>query len=204
MEENTKRMLVGKPYCPATAELDAFAHFAHRLCRDYTLTTDEDTVERTAIIEKLFPNHGASTYIQGPMFVDYGRFTTLGDNFYANANLTILDTCPVTIGDNVMCGPNVSIITAMHPLRYQQRNPRQLPDGRFADYEYGKPVTIGSNCWLATNVTICPGVTIGDGCVIGAGAVVTQDMPANSLVLGVSAKAVRQITEDDNLDSFPY
>ena len=149
MEENTKRMLAGKPYCPATAELDAFAHFAHRLCRDYTLTTDEDTVERTAIIEKLFPNHGASTYIQGPMFVDYGRFTTLGDNFYANANLTILDTCPVTIGDNVMCGPNVSIITAMHPLRYQQRNPRQLPDGRFADYEYGKPVTIGSNCWLA-------------------------------------------------------
>ncbi|HJF46585.1 MAG TPA: sugar O-acetyltransferase, partial [Limosilactobacillus oris] len=70
--------------------------------------------------------------------------------------------------------------------------------------EYGKPVTIGSNCWLAANVTICPGVTIGDGCVIGAGAVVTQDMPANSLALGVPAKAVRQITEDDNLDSLPY
>lgn len=92
----------------------------------------------------------------------------------------------------------------MHPLRYQQRNPRQLPDGRLADYEYGKSVTIGSNCWLAANVTICPGVTIGDGCVIGAGAVITQDMPANSLVLGVPAKAIRRITEDDNLDSFPY
>lgn len=204
MEENTKKMLAGQPYCPATAELDRFAHFAHRLCRDYTLTTDEDVIERTAIINKLFPNHGTGTYIQGPLFVDYGRFTKIGDNFYANADFKILDTCPVTIGDNVMCGPNVSIITAMHPLRYQQRNSRKLPDGRFADYEYGRPVTIGNNCWLATNVTVCPGVTIGDGCVIGAGAVVTHDMPANSLVLGVPARAVRQITAADQLADFPY
>jgi maltose O-acetyltransferase len=204
MDENTKKMLAGEPYCPDTAELDKFSHLAHRLCRDYTLTTDEDTVEREAIIDKLFPNHGEGTYIQGPMYVDYGRFTTIGKNFYANAHFTILDTCPVKIGDNVMCGPNVSLITAMHPLRYQQRNLRKLPDGRFADYEYGKPVTIGNNCWLATGVTICPGVTIGDGCVIGAGSVVTKDMPANSLVVGVPARAVRQISEKDNLDNFPY
>ena len=199
MDENTKRMLAGKPYCPDTAELDKFSHLAHRLCRDYTLTTDEDELERQAIIDKLFPNHGEGTYIQGPMYVDYGRFTTIGKNFYANAHFTILDTCPVTIGDNVMCGPNVSIITAMHPLCYQQRNLRQQ-----ADDEYGKPVTIGNNCWLATNVTVCPGVTIGDGCVIGAGAVVTKDMPANSLVVGVPAKAIRQITEADRLNNFPY
>ena len=204
MDENTKRMLACKPYCPDTAELDKFSHLAHRLCRDYTLTTDEDELERQAIIDKLFPNHGEGTYIQGPMYVDYGRFTTIGKNFYANAHFTILDTCPVTIGDNVMCGPNVSIITAMHPLCYQQRNLRQQADGRFSDYEYGKPVTIGNNCWLATNVTVCPGVTIGDGCVIGAGAVVTKDMPANSLVVGVPAKAIRQITEADRLNNFPY
>ena len=73
-----------------------------------------------------------------------------------------------------------------------------------SDYEYGKPITIGDNCWLATNVTVCPGVTIGDGCVIGAGAVVTKDVPANSLVMGVPAKIVRPITAADNLDNFPY
>lgn len=204
MDENTNKMLAGQPYCPDTKELNQFSKYAHRLCRDYLLTTDEDTVERTAIIDRLFPNHQEGVYLQGPFFVDYGRFTTLGKNFYANANLTILDTCPVKIGDNVMCGPNVTIATATHPLRYQQRNPRRQADGRFTDYEYGKAITIGNNCWLGASVTICPGVTIGDGCVIGAGAVVTKDMPANSLVLGVPAKAVRQITADDHMDNFPY
>ena len=204
MDENTKKMLSGQPYCPDTAELHQFSQMAHRLCRDYTLTTDDDTIERAALVDRLFPHHGDGVYLQGPFFVDYGRFTTLGKNFYANANLTILDTCPVKVGDNVLCGPNVSLVTAMHPLRYQQRNLRQQADGRMSDYEYGKPITIGDNCWLATNVTVCPGVTIGDGCVIGAGAVVTKDVPANSLVMGVPAKIVRPITAADNLDNFPY
>lgn len=204
MEENTKKMLAGQPYRPDTAEINRLARQAHRLCRDYSLTCDDDELERQSIIDKLFPDHGKGVYLQGPLFVDYGCFTTLGTNFYANTNLTILDTCPVKIGDNVMCGPNVSIITAMHPLCYQQRNARQQPDGQIADYEYGRPVTIGNNCWLAANVTVCPGVTIGEGCVVGAGAVVTHDIPANSLVLGVPGKVVRTITPADRLQSFPY
>ena len=103
-----------------------------------------------------------------------------------------------------MVGPNVSLVTPIHPLRWQQRNARKQANGQFTTLEFGAPITIGNNCWLASNVTVCGGVTIGDGCVIGAGAVVTHDMPANSLVLGVPAKAVRQITAEDNLDSFPY
>jgi maltose O-acetyltransferase len=204
MDQNTKNMLAGKPYCPDTAELNHFAQLAHRLCRDYNLTADEDTVERHAIIDRLFPDHLTGVFLQGPIHVDYGRFTSLGKNFYANFNLTILDTCPVKIGDNVMCGPNVSIVTAMHPLCYSQRNIHKQDSGQVTDIEFGKPVTIGNNCWLASNVTVCPGVTIGDGCVIGAGAVVTHDMPANSLVLGVPAKAVRQITAADRMNNYPY
>lgn len=204
MEENTKKMLAGKPYRPDTKEINGFATLAHRLCRDYTLTTDEDTVERQMIIDHLFPHHGKRTYFQGPLYVDYGRFTTIGNNFYANANLTILDTCPVTIGDNVMLGPNVSIVTPVHPLRYQQRNAHRMADGAFSDYEFAKPITIGNNCWLAANVTVCPGVTIGDGCVVGAGAVVTHDMPANSLVVGVPASVLRPITADDDILNYPY
>lgn len=203
LEENTKQMLAGKPYRPDTKELDAFSHLAHRLCRDYNLTDDDDTVERQMIIDKLFPDHQDGVYLQGPIQIDYGRFTSLGKNFYANFNLTILDTCPVKIGDNVLCGPNVSIITAMHPLMYQQRNIHQMPDGKFSDIEYGKPVTIGNNCWLASNVTICPGVTIGNGCVLGAGTVVTKDIPDNSLVVGVPGKVIRQITAKDRLENYP-
>lgn len=204
MEENTKRMLAGKPYNPDTAELNSFSQTGHRLCHDYNQLYDTDTKQRQSIIDQLIGHHGNSCYLQGPIQFDYGRFTTIGDNFYANFNLTVLDTCPVTIGNNVMIGPNVSLVTPLHPLRWQQRNSRRQKDGAITALEYGAPITIGDNCWLASNVTVCGGVTIGEGCVIGAGAVVTHDMPANSLVLGVPAKAVRKITEHDQLDFYPY
>lgn len=203
MDDNTKKMLAGKPYLIEGTELGRIGKRAHRLCRDYNLTTDDDDLERNAIIDQLFPDHQANTYIQGPMSVDFGRFVHLGKNFYANFNLTILDTCPVRIGDNVFCGPNVSFITALHPLRYQQRNYHRAADGKLINFGMGKPITVGDNCWFATNVTVCPGVTIGNGCVIGAGAVVTKDLPDNSLALGVPAKVVRQITDQDKLKDFP-
>lgn len=182
MEENTKKMLAGLPYRPDTEELSRISTKAHRLSRDYNQTADEDKEVRKAIIDELFPNHETGVYLQGPIEVDYGKFTKLGKNFYANFNLTILDTCPVTIGDNVMCGPNTSLVTPLHPL---------LPE-------------LGDNCWLASNVTVCPGVTIGKNCVIGAGSVVTKNIPDNSLVLGVPGRVVRKITEKDRLDNYPY
>lgn len=203
-EQNTLDMLAGKPYHSGTKELSKIAKLAHRLCRDYNLTCDDDKVERQAILDRLFPDHGDGIYIQGPLQVDYGQFTKIGDNFYANFNLTILDTCPVTIGNNVMFGPNVTIATPLHPLLASQRNSHQQADGSFGTVEYGSPITIGDNCWLASNVTVNPGVSIGANCVIGSGAVVTKDIPANSLVLGVPARVVREITEADRLDSYPY
>lgn len=136
--------------------------------------------------------------------VHYGRFTTIGDNFYANFNLTVLDTCPVTIGDNVMFGPNVTLTTASHPLRYQQRNARVNEDGELFDYELGAPITIGNNCWLGANVTVLGGVTIGDGAVIGASSVVTKDVPKDALVVGVPGRVVRIISAADRLENFPY
>lgn len=204
MEENTKKMLAGKPYRPDTEELKKISSLAHRLSRDYNMTTDEDEVERKAIIDRLFPNHGQNVYLQGPIEVDYGQFTHLGDNFYSNFNLTILDTCPVTIGNNVMCGPNVTFATPLHPLLPTQRNARKQSDGKIADIEYGAAITVGDNCWLASNVTVCPGVEIGKNCVIGAGSVVTTDIPDNSLALGVPAKVIRQITDQDHLNNYPY
>lgn len=204
MDENTKQMLAGRPYRPDTVELDKLSSQGHQLCQDYNRLYDTDTEAREKILDQLLGHRGQGCYLQGPIHFDYGRFISLGDHFYANFNFTVLDTCPVTIGDNVMVGPNVSLVTPLHPLCWQQRNMRQQADGKFADIEYGVPITIGNNCWLASNVTVCPGVTIGDGCVVGAGAVVTHDMPANSLVLGVPAKAVRPLTKQDRLSFFPY
>ena len=192
MEENTKKMLAGKPYRPDTEELKKISSLAHRLSRDYNMTTDEDEVERKAIIDRLFPNHGQNIYLQGPIEVDYGQFTHLGDNFYSNFKLTILDTCPVTIGNNVMCGPNVTFATPLHPLLPTQRNARKQSDGKIADIEYGAAITVGDNCWLASNVTVCPGVKIGKNCVIGAGSVVTKDIPDYSVAVGNPAKVIKR------------
>lgn len=89
----------------------------------------------------------------------------------------------------------------MHPLCPQERNVRVRENREFYNLEYAKPIKIGSDCWLASNVTVCGGVTIGEGCVIGAGSVVTRDIPAHSLAAGNPCRVIRQITESDLMES---
>lgn len=194
-----EKMLAGKIYDPTDPLLAAQQHQAHRLSKRYNDTFDEDTEERAKIVAELLPNADKGIYLQGPIFFDYGIYTTIGDHFYGNANLTILDDCPVTIGSNVMFGPNVTLATPMHPLRYQDRNLKQRADGSEYDDEYAKPITIESNCWLASNVVVIGGVTIGAGSVIGADSVVTRNIPANSLAVGNPCRVIRTITADDDI-----
>ena len=194
-----EKMLAGKIYIPADEKTNKLAHDQHDLVQEYNLLNDRD-IRRKELIDKIFPNHKGSIYIQGNLYVDYGIHTIIGDNFYANNGLTILDVCMVTIGDNCFFGPNVSILTPLHPLRYQERN--QYYDEkykRFTDKEYASPIKIGDNCWLGGNVVVLPGVTIGSGCVIGAGSVVTHDIPDGYLAYGNPCKAIRKITEEDSI-----
>ncbi len=194
-----EKMLAGQIYDPSDAELARIRKNAHVLSTRYNALAEGDE-ERDKIIAELLPNMGKGATVQGPVQFDYGLFTEIGDNFYANFNFTVLDCCKVTIGRNVMIGPNVSLLTPVHPLRWQERNIRFRPDGSPYDYEYAKPITIGDNCWIAGNVTVCGGVTIGSGCVIGAGSVVTRDIPDNSLVVGNPCRVIREITEADRMD----
>lgn len=194
-----EKMLAGKIYDPTSAELVTLRTKAHRLCKQYNDSFEEDIDMRNKILSDLVPNMAEGGYIQGPVYFDYGVFTHIGKNFFANFNFTVLDVCPVIIGDNVFVGPNVSILTPKHPLRYQDRNAYKTADGRVTDREYGAPITIGDNCWIAGNVTILAGAVIGSGCVIGAGSVVTGKIPDNSLAYGNPCRAVREITQDDAL-----
>ena len=128
----------------------------------------------------------------------------MGDGSYANFNFTVLDEGKVTIGKNVFIGPNVSILTPIHPLRYQDRNAFfNEKTGQITNLERAGSVTIGDNCWIGGSVTICPNVRIGEGCVIGAGSVVTRDIPPNSLAVGVPCRVLRPITEEDSLALHP-
>lgn len=191
-------MLAGELYDPTADGLAESRSRAHELCARYNATSEKDETARAEILRELLPNAGEGAYVQGPFFCDYGEYITTGKNFFANFNFTVLDCCPVTIGDDVFVGPNVSLLTPVHPLGWRERNIRKKPDGTLFDYEYAKPITIGRNCWIAGNVTVIGGVTIGEGCVIGAGSVVTRDIPPNSLAVGNPCRVVRKIAENDD------
>ncbi len=132
--------------------------------------------------------YGKDTFIDTPFRCDYGKHITVGERFYANSYCTIIDVAPVTIGDNVLLGPNVQIITAGHPIH---------PDSRNSKYEYGIPITIGDNVWIGAGAIILPGVNIGSNTVIGAGAVVTKDIPDGVVAAGNPCRIIKEITEED-------
>ena len=196
----TEKMLAGKLYDPSDPELARLRGAAHRLSKQYNDTTEDEEEKRADILRRLLPSLGEGTYLQGPIQFDYGIYTTIGMNSYANFNFTVLDCCPVAIGDNVFFGPNCALMTPMHPLLPSERNLRRRENGQLYDLEYARPITIEDDCWIAANVVVCGGVTIGRGSVIGAGSVVTRDIPAGSLAAGSPCRVIRPITEADSVE----
>ncbi|MEE3449954.1 MAG: sugar O-acetyltransferase [Acutalibacteraceae bacterium] len=163
---------------------------AKRLCREYNTADPLNEEKRREIMLSILGSTKENFWIEQPFLCDYGYNIEIGENFYANYNLIVLDCAKVTIGDNAFIAPNVGIYTAGHPLTAEQRN---------CGLEYAYPITIGNNVWIGAGVHICPGVTIGDNAVIGAGSVVVKDIPPHALACGVPCKVVRYITEDDNI-----
>ena len=196
---NEEKMLAGKLYDPEDASLQEQRTKAHRLCQEYNTLFDDQTDKRQQIIQELIPNQGKNVFFQGPIFFDYGSNTQIGDHFYANFNLTVLDTCPVILGDNEFLGPNITLATPMHALLPAERNLHEVA-GKQVAFEYGKPLRIEDNCWLGSNVVVNGGVTIGAGSVIGSGSVVTRDIPAGVLAVGNPCRVLRPITEADRLE----
>lgn len=197
-----EKLLAGKIYDQMDPELVQIRNQAHALCQQFNALSDLDP-KRNEILKELLGNIEETAFIQGPIQFDYGKFTSFGKNSFANFNLTVLDCNSVTIKDNVFMGPNVSLYTALHPLRYQDRNMYYRKDGIKTDKEYAFPIVIESNCWIGGSVTICGGVTIGEGSVIGAGSVVLKDIPPHVIAAGVPCKVIREITEADSLENHP-
>ena len=185
---NKERMLQGKLYIAQDKELGKMFKVSKQFQEEYNQTSFRDEYRRKAIIKQWFGKVGNNYTIQPPVRCDYGKNIEIGENFYSNYDLIIIDVCKVTIGDNVMFGPRVSIYTAAHPLDPTIRNTL---------YEFGKPVTIGNNVWVGGSVTINPGVTIGDNVVIASGAVVTKDLESNAVYGGVPARKIKDLTKED-------
>ncbi|BBI35941.1 sugar O-acetyltransferase [Cohnella abietis] len=198
-----ERIFKGILFSPGNPELKAIKLRAHNLSSQYSRTFEEQTEERKEILEQLLGKLGERSFIQGPIFFHYGVHTEIGNHFFGNYNLTVQDDAKVTIGNNVSFGPNVTIVTPIHPFIASERRQMIDQNGDLKSLCYAKPVTIGNDVWLSANVTVCGGVTIGDGCVIGAGSVVTQDIPEGSFAAGVPCRVIRQITQADSMEFKP-
>ena len=203
MVKEEERIFQGIVFCPGDPELVALKLRTHNLNVDYNNTYEDEYEKRAAILGEILGEMGEGTRIQGPIAFHYGKHTKIGRNFFGNFNLTIQDDGEVTIGDRCNFGPNVTIVTPIHPMVPEERNALLGPDGKPKRLCYAKPVHIGSDVWLGANVVVCPGVTIGDGCVIGAGAVVTRDVPPRTFAAGNPCGVIREITEQDSMAHKP-
>lgn len=191
-----EKIFAGKLFDARTKELRDIKHKAHILCQKFN-QMDEYDPARLPIIREFIGKIGGKYYFQGPIQFNYGSHTFIGENFFCNFNLTVMDDARIFIGDNVMFGPNVSLMATDHPLIAHERTSMRYPDGHVSMSEFAKDIHIGSSVWLAANVVVLGGVTIGDGAVIGAGSVVTKDIPAGVVALGVPCRVLREIGDHD-------
>lgn len=194
-----ERIFSGQLFSPYDLKLREMKLKAHRLSRQYNSLDEEDTEARSRILQDLFGEIGEGTFIQGPVQIHYGCHTKIGRHCFINFNLTIQDDAPVLIGDHCNFGPNVTVVTPLHPMIAEERRSVLCEDGIERGLCYAKPVMIGNDCWVGANVVICPGVEIGDKCVIGAGSVVTRSIPAGTFAAGVPARVIRSIDETDSV-----
>ncbi len=117
-----------------------------------------------------------------PLYINYGKNTKIGKNVFINFDCVFLDLGGITIEDNVLIAPKVSLLSEGHPVSPNER--QSLVPG---------PIHIKKNAWIGAGATILPGVTIGENAVVAAGAVVSKDVPANTIVGGIPAKIIKSI-----------
>lgn len=180
-----ERMLAGDPYIPGDDPLlGEESQRARRLADAYNRTAIDDTARQREILDELLGAIGTDSEIRPPFYCDYGYQLRIGARVFANFGLVALDVAAITIGDDVQIGPNVQLLTPIHPLD---------PALRLAHWEQAAPISLGDNVWLGGGVIVLPGVTIGANSVVGAGAVVTKDLAADVVAVGNPARVVRSV-----------
>ena len=170
-----------RPYDPQFSELMTVVAQTQCLSVRLNASTNIDEV-RERLSEIIGSAIDTSTRIFPPFYTNFGRLITLGKNVFINHDCSFLDLGGITIEDDVLVGPKVSLITENHPLDPADRQALIL-----------KPIVIKRNAWIGAAATILPGVTIGENAVIAAGAVVTKDVPANTIVGGIPARHIKNI-----------
>ena len=184
-----EKALSGMLYYAKEESLQKERERSQELSFEYNSLRPSQTKEREEMICREMKKTGEHFRIEEPFHCDFWGRVTLGENFFANYNFTILAGNEVTFGDNVMIGPNCGIYAAGHACDKERRA---------AGLEYALPVRIGDDVWIGGHVSIVSGVTIGEGSIIGAGSVVIRDIPANVVACGNPCRVIRKISPEDD------
>ena len=172
---------------PESAAMVANTRRAMAITARLNRLTFNDTEEVRALFSELIGKKVDESFVLiPPFYTAHGNEIRVGRNVFVNQNCTFYDLGGLDIGDEVLIGPNVSIITSGHPLEPSQRRAVTI----------GKPIVIERNVWIATGAIIIGGVTVGENSVVAAGSVVTKDVPPNTLVGGNPARVIRSIGDE--------
>jgi acetyltransferase-like isoleucine patch superfamily enzyme len=176
---------------PESAAMSANIKRAMTITAKLNRLTYNDTDEIRALFSELIGKQVDESFLLIPPFYTAGGDEIrIGRNVFINQNCTLYDLGGLDIADDVMIGPNVSIITASHPLEPSKRR----------NVTIGKPIVIEKNVWIATGAVIIGGVTLGENSVVAAGSVVTKNVPPNTLVGGNPARVIRSISNSGQIN----
>ncbi|HYQ73595.1 sugar O-acetyltransferase [Cellulomonas sp.] len=189
--EVRRRMAEHEPYTdygPGLEQLEEERTRGKELVHEFNASHPRDHEGRQKLLRELLGSVGERVWVEPPLRAMYGNRVHLGDDVYVNVGLTLVDDVEVHVGSRVMFAPNVTVITTGHPVH---------PDLRRDGTQFSAPVRIEDDVWIGAGATILPGVTVGEGSVVGAGAVVTGNVPPRTVVAGVPARVLREITDAD-------
>jgi len=176
-----QKMQAGDWYSCLDDGLEALRRTARRAVHQHNTMAPDQRASMAPQLAALFAAIGQDVYLEAPFHCAYGFNIHLGSRVYFNTGCVVLDSAPVTIGDDVMMGPRVQIYCAEH---------HKDPELRKQGQERARPVVIGPGAWLGGGAIVMPGVTIGRGAIVGAGAVVTRDVAAGDTVAGSPARPI--------------
>lgn len=181
-----ERLLRGETILPNDPEMprlrdESFA--VNKLLIEMNNSSNSDEI--TKLLSEILNQEVQNVAVFMPLYINYGKNINIGKNVFINFDCTFLALGGITIEDDVLIGPKVSLITENHPLNPKLRNGL-----------IGKPIHIKKNAWIGANATILPGVTIGENAVIAAGAVVSKDVPDDVVVGGIPAKIIKKIENE--------
>lgn len=194
------RMVAGKLYNSSSEDIAKQHEDGMYRCERFNKISVRRAKAKQRALEKLIPSakeKGLAVF--APFYCEYGVNIHVGKGCFVNYNCVFLDVAPITLGNDVWIGANVTLAAPNHPFIAEERLPADYPDGNH-DLEYASPITIKDRCWICSGATICGGVTIGENSVVAAGAVVNRDVPPDSIVAGVPARVIRKIDEGDRIN----